>query len=148
MSNDRKVTKNLIQTLEDGTKGFNDAADKLTDSDRSDLASTFREFAQQRAMFSAELEKMAAAYGDDIDEDGSVVASVHRGWMSLKDAISGSDPDGVIDACVQGEDHAVEQYEEALEDDISPNLRATIAQQFTQVQSTHAQVKGFRDAVT
>lgn len=148
MSNDRNVTKKLIQTLEDGKKGFTDAAEKLADSDRADLAPKFRDLAQERATFSADLERMAAAYGDDIDEDGSALAAAHRGWMSLKDAISGSDPDGVLDAALQGEDHAVEQYQEALEEDISPELKATIQQQFTQVQAGRAQVKGFQDAVS
>ena len=146
MSNDRKVTKDLIETLEDGRKGFNDAADKLADTNRADLAPKFRELAEQRAGFSAELETMAAAYGDDIDEDGSVLAAAHRGWMSLKDALAGSDPDGVLDAAEQGEDHAVAEYQKALDEDISENLRQTIQRQFTSIQSAHDEVKRLRDA--
>lgn len=145
MSNDRKVTTDLIQTLEDGKKGFTDAADKLADTNRADLAPKFRELAEERAKFSAELETMAAAYGDDIDEDGSVLAAAHRGWMSLKDALSGSDPDGVLDAAEQGEDHAVSEYEKALEADISENLRQTIQRQFVAVKAAHDDVKRLRD---
>ena len=36
MSNDAKVTKNIIEVLEDGKKGFANAADKLADSNRAD----------------------------------------------------------------------------------------------------------------
>lgn len=148
MSNDRRVTKNLIETLEDGKKGFSDAADKLNESERSDFAPKFREIAEQRARFSAELEKMAAAYGDDVDEDGSTLAAVHRGWMALKDALSGSDPDGVLDAVEQGEDHAISAYDEALKDDISENLREAVQRQLTDIKSTRDEVKMLRKAAS
>ena len=148
MSTDRKVTKDLIETLEDGKKGFADAAEKLADTNRSDLAPRFRELGEQRARFSAELEQMAAAYGDDIDEDGSVLAAAHRGWMALKDALAGSDPDGVLDAAEQGEDHAVSEYKKALDEDISENLRLAIQRQFTDIQSAHDEVKRMRDTVS
>lgn len=149
MSQDRKVTKDLIETLEDGRKGFTAAADKLADTNRADLAPKFRELAEQRGGFAAELETMAAAYGDDIDEEGSVAAAVHRGWMSLKDALAGSDPDGVLDAAEQGEDHAVSEYQSALDnDDISAALRQVVQRQYTAVKSAHDEVKRLRDAVS
>lgn len=148
MSTDYRVTKELVQILEDGKHGFDQAADKLADTNRSDLAPKFREFAQQRASFSAELEAMAAAYGDDVDEDGSFAATVHRGWMALKDALSGDDPDGVLDAAEQGEDYAVAEYEKALAEDISIDLRDTIQRQFADVKAAHDTVRNLRDAIS
>lgn len=148
MSQDAKVTKNIIQVLEDGKLGFADAAEKLADSDRADLAPKFHEFAQQRAGFAAELEKMAAAYGDDIDESGSVKGTIHRGWMSLKDALAGSDPDGVLDAAEQGEDHAVGEYREAIEADISSELKDVLSRQMAAVEAAHNQVKALRNAAS
>lgn len=145
MSTDRRVTKDLIKTLEDGKEGFARAADKLTESDRPDLSIKMREFSDQRARFSAELEQMAANYGDDIDEDGSVAGAVHRGWLAVKDAISGSDPEGVLDAAEQGEDHAVSEYRDALDKDISPNLRVVLERQFVEVQQAHDEVKALRN---
>lgn len=148
MSVDRRITQDIIQTLEDGRKGFGEAAEKLADSNRSDLAPKFRELAEQRAGFSAELEIMAASYGDDIDEDGSALAAVHRGWMALKDALAGSDPDGVLDVAEQGEDHALSEYEKALgNSEISAGLREVLQRQKTDVQAAHDEVKRLRDAV-
>jgi uncharacterized protein (TIGR02284 family) len=146
MSTDRRVTKDLIETLEDGKDGFARAADKLAESDRPDLSTKMRAFSEQRARFSAELEQMAANYGDDIDENGSVAGAVHRGWMAVKDAIAGSDPDGVLDAAEQGEDHAVSEYQDALAKDISPDLRVVLERQFVEVQQAHDQVKALRNA--
>lgn len=145
MSTDRSVTKDLIETLEDGKNGFAAAADKLADSDRPDLSATMRQFSDQRARFSAELEQLAADYGDDIDEHGSVAAAAHRGWMAVKDALSGSDPEGVLDAAEQGEDHAVSEYEDALAQDISPELRVVLERQFAEVRRAHDEVRRLRN---
>lgn len=141
MSQDAKTTKKLIEVLEDGKKGFAEGADKLKALDRPDLAAIFERHAQQRHQFSTELETMAAAYGDDIDEDGSVKGAVHRGWMALKDAIAGSDPDGVLEAAAQGEDHAVDAYDDALKQDISPDLRTTVQRQHVDVVRARDEVK-------
>ena len=145
MSTDRRVTKDLIQTREDGKDGFARAADKLAESDRPDLSTQMRGFSDQRARFSAELEQIAASYGDDIEEDGSVAGAIHRGWMAVKDAISGSDPHGVLDAAEQGEDHAVAAYRDALTEDISPELRLVLERQYVEVQQAHDQVKALRN---
>lgn len=147
MSTDYRVTKDLIETLEDGKKGFAEAADKLQETGRPDLAAKFRDFSSQRARFSQELETMAASYGDDIDEDGSLAGTIHRGWMAVKDAISGSDPDGVLDAAEQGEDHAVSEYQKALDADISADLRRVVQHQYTTVKATHDEVRALRDSV-
>lgn len=148
MSTDKRVTKDLIETLEDGRDGFAHAADKLGESDRPDLSTKFRAYSDQRAAFSAELDRLAAQYGDDIDEDGSMGAAVHRAWMTVKDAISGSNPEGILDAAEQGEDHAVAEYEKALNADISPNLRTVIESQFTEIKTAHNEVKSLRNAVS
>ncbi len=145
-STDQKVTADLIETLQDGKKGFADAAEKLAESNRPDLVAKFNELSAQRASFASELETMAAAYGDDIDESGSVKAAAHRGWMAVKDAISGSDPDGVLDAAEQGEDHTVSAYEDALKEDISADLRTTVERQFMSIKTAHDEVKALRDS--
>lgn len=146
MSTDAKTTKDLLQTLEDGRDGFTKAAEKLAETDRSDLAPEFRQFAEQRAALATELESLAARYGDDIEEDGSVAAAVHRGWLSLKDALSGSKAKGVLDAAEQGEEHAVSEFEKALEKDISADLAGTVRRQLVEIRATHVKVKALSDA--
>jgi uncharacterized protein (TIGR02284 family) len=141
MSRDEAVTKDLIETLEDGKEGFAKGAEKLENSDAPDLATTFRHFSEQRSSFSAELREIAKDYGDNIHESGSVAGALHRGWMSLKDALAGSDPNGVLQAAEQGEDHAVKEYEKALNDDISPTLRAVVVRQAEEVKAAHDQVR-------
>jgi uncharacterized protein (TIGR02284 family) len=146
-STDEKVTTDLIQTLKDGQKGFADAAERLAESDRADLAPTFAELSAQRAEFARELETMAAAYGDDIDESGSIAGAIHRGWIGLKDAVTGSSAGAIIDAAVTGEEHAVAEFEKALEEKISDGLRAKVQTQFFAVRAAADDVKMMRTAV-
>lgn len=146
MSTDEKVAKDLIETLEDGKDGFAKAAERLADTDRADLYSRFDELSAQRSRMAEELRGLAAAYGDDIDEKGSVVAAAHRGWMAVKDALSGSDAEGVLDAAEQGEDHAKAEFERALDEDISADLRVVVQRQYAEVCAAHDWVKAQRNA--
>ena len=145
VSVDATVTKDLIETLEDGREGFAQGAEKLDDSDR-ELAAIFRRFSAQRASFRTELQDLARSYGDRIDESGSVAATLHRGWMSLKDALTGSSPSGVLDAAEQGEDHAVKEYDKALSSELSPELRAVVERQSADVRAAHDEVRSLRDS--
>lgn len=145
-STDEQITKDLIETLEDGHKGFAEAAERLTDSDRADLAPKMATYSTQRLTFANELRAMANAYGDDIKESGSLVGTAHRGWMALADAFTGSGPESVLKTAEQGEDHAVTEYKKALAEDISPNLRTTINRQFGEVKAAHDDIRALKHA--
>lgn len=144
MSVDKNVTEELMELLQDSSDGFSAAAEKLADSDRPELGTEFRKYAAQRSTFYNELEALAAAYGDDLEESGSFKAAAHRVWMGAKDAISGSDPDGVLDAAEQGEEHAVSTYADALEQEISADLVTTVRRQLDEIQAVHTRVKALK----
>lgn len=144
MSQDERVTKDLIETLEDGRKGFAQAADKLDGGEHPEVSAQLRQYSEQRAAFSSELQNLAQDYGDDIDESGSVAAAAHRGWIALKDALTGDDPDAVLAAVETGEEHAVSEYEDALGKDISSHLREVVERQAGDVRSAHATIRSLR----
>jgi uncharacterized protein (TIGR02284 family) len=142
-----RVLEDLIETLEDGRKGFQKAAELLGESGHGDLADQMRQFAGQRAQFGAELRDLGRAKGFDIEEEGSAAAALHRAWMSLADLATGDDPHAVLAAAEQGEDHAVSEFEDALEDDDLPaDVRSVIARQAQEVQAAHDKVRSLRDS--
>ncbi|MDQ2756595.1 MAG: PA2169 family four-helix-bundle protein [Actinomycetota bacterium] len=147
MSADAKIAKDLVETLKDGQKGFASAAEKLTESERPEWAATMRRFEQQRAAFAQEIVSLGHDYGDDVDESGSTLAAAHRGWLSLKDALTGDKPNGVLDAAVSGDNHTVSEYEKALkEDDLSEGFRTVIQRQHGEVVAARDEVKGLQTA--
>ncbi len=146
MSDDAKAAKELVETLKDGEKGYASAADKLRDSDRPEWGTTMQRLSEQRAGFWREIVDMGHEYGDDVDESGSVAAAVHRGWLSLKDAVSGDDPDAVLEAAETGEDHAVSEYEDALKMDLSAGFREVVVRQQADVLAARNELKALKSA--
>jgi uncharacterized protein (TIGR02284 family) len=140
MSTDKTVTSDVMKTLEDGKEGFAKAA-SLVEQDAPEVCATLLRLSEQRKSFHEELQEMAKDYGDAIEESGTIAAALHRGWMTLKDAVSGSDAAGVLDAAVQGEEHAVKTYETALESpDISSGLRLVLVRQMADVSKAYEEV--------
>ena len=146
MSVDESVTQDLIKTLENGDEGFKRAAEKLSSSNEPALAEELARLGAQRGQLALELAQLAATYGDHVEERTTVPGAIHRGWMAVKDMMAGSDPEGVLDAAAQGEDHAVEEYESALKADISAGLRTVITRQFAAVEAARDRVAEARDA--
>ncbi|NHA66495.1 ferritin-like domain-containing protein [Phycicoccus flavus] len=147
MSTDEKVAKDLVETLRDGEKGFAEAADKLRGNEHPEWAGTMERLSKQRETFAREIVEMGHDYGDEVNESGSAGAAVHRGWLSLKDALTGDDASGVLGAAVSGEDHTVKEYEKALDhDDLSEGFRTLVSRQHQAVVAARDEVKALRDA--
>ncbi len=146
MSDDAKAAKELVETLKDGEKGFAAAAEKLGDGDRPEWATTLQRLSEERAGFWREIVALGHEYGDDVDESGTVVAALHRGWLSLKDAVSGDDPEAVLKAAETGEDHTVSEYEDALEMDLSAGFREVVVRQQAAVLAARDEVRALQAA--
>lgn len=146
MSDDKKAAKELVETLKDGERGFAEAAEKVRDSEHPEWAETLQRLSMQRAGFSREIVDLGHAYGDDVDESGTVAAAVHRGWLSLKDALTGDDAGAVLKAATTGEDHAVSEYDKALELDLSAGFRDVVTRQREAVVAARDEVKALAAA--
>ena len=139
------VLEDLIATLEDGYKGFADAAEKLATDGHAELAQELTAYSGERRQFADELRMAAQKLGHEVKEDGTGAGALHRGWMAIKDALTGDDAHAVLAAAESGEDHAVAQYEEALASDLPADLREAVARQAMRVRAAHDAVKALRD---
>ena len=146
MSDDAKAAKELVETLKDGERGFADSAEKLRDGEHPEWATVLQRLSEQRAGFRREIVELGHDYGDDVDESGSVAAALHRGWISLKDALTGDDPEAVLKAALTGEDHAVSEYEDALKMDLSAGFREVVVRQQAAVVAARDEVKALQVA--
>ena len=146
MTDDKDVAKELVETLKDGERGYADAAEKVRDSDRSEWAPILQRLSEQRAGFRREIVELGEDYGDDVDESGTAAAALHRGWIALKDALTGDDPSGVLKAALTGEDHAVTEYEKALQGDLSDGFRQVVTRQHAAVVAARDEVKALEIA--
>ncbi len=139
-STDAKVTQDLIETLVDGQNGFAQAAEHLAD-DNPTVARQLQELSATRQTMAEDLRTMAARYGDTVDSDGSGAASLHRRWIGLKDALTGTNVDAVVKAAITGEEHAVSEFEKALDENISADLRTKVEAQLSSIRSVKAELE-------
>jgi uncharacterized protein (TIGR02284 family) len=147
LSNDKnlRVLNDLIETCKDGRHGYETAAKDAKDAE---LSRVFMQYAQQRASYITELKERVRAFGGDPEKTGSVSGSLHRGWINIKSAVSSNEPHAVLAECERGEDVAVKNYREALnEGELDMETRALIQRQAAGVREAHDRIKELRDSV-
>jgi uncharacterized protein (TIGR02284 family) len=132
----------LIETCEDGKLGFAEAADHVTNPR---VKTTLADLGLERGRFAAELRDLVRTKGGEAHEDDSAGGAFHRAWLNLKDALGGGDH-AVLAEAERGEDHAVSEYEDALEKDLPADVQAVVSRQFLSVKSAHDRVRALRDS--
>lgn len=144
-SNDEVIStlNNLIETCKDGEEGFRTAAGGVK---ISELKTLFNSYAQQRAQFAAELQAEVRRLGGDPEQNSSVAATLHRGWINIKAAVTGENESAIISECERGEDSAVRSYEDAIRDGLPADMMAIIERQYTQVKEAHDRVRALERA--
>ena len=143
--NDNTIStlNNLIETCKDGENGFRTAVDGVKNSE---LKTLFNTYSQQRAQFAAELQAEVRRLGGDPENTGSVAASLHRGWINIKSTVTGEDEGAIISECERGEDSAVRNYKDALNEILPANVQTIVQRQFTQVKEAHDRIRAMEKA--
>jgi uncharacterized protein (TIGR02284 family) len=138
----RSTLNGLIETLKDGEQGFRSSADKLKNAT---VANEFRTYAAERAGFAKELQNQVTRMGGTPETSGSASGALHRGWTNLKAALSGDEDHAILEEAERGEDSAVKNYREAMNQNFPPEVRSIISRQFTEIKNTHDAVRSLRD---
>jgi uncharacterized protein (TIGR02284 family) len=135
---------NLIETCKDGQNGFQTAAEGV---ENDDLKTLFHTYSQQRAQFAGELQAEVRRLGGDPEKTGSLAATLHRGWIDIKSAVTDEDENAVISECERGEDSAVRNYQDALGDENLPaDIRSIVQRQFTEIKEAHDRIRALERA--
>ena len=137
------VLNGLIETSKDGANGFRTAAEAVTNAEVKRVFTTRVELIERAA---AELQAEVRRLGGDPEQTGSVAASLHRGWINLKSAVTGKDDDAIIAECERGEDVAVNNYEDALGKDLPAHVRALVERQYQGTLQNRDRVRALKRA--
>ena len=133
---------NLIETCRDGQNGFQSAAEGVKDPA---LKSLFEQYGLQRAKFVGDLQNEVLRLGGDPENTGSVAAALHRGWINIKSAVTGKNEHSILEECERGEDSAIKNYQDALNQELPQNLAQIIERQYQMILEAHNRVRGLRD---
>lgn len=127
----------LITVNTDAADGFTAAADAVDDAA---ITGMFSRFAEERRRFAHELEDVAATFGG-ASENGSVLAAMHRAWISVKDSFTSGDR-AILEAVATGEEHAADVYGDAMDADLPPQVGAVVSRQFERIQTIRRTIDG------
>jgi uncharacterized protein (TIGR02284 family) len=136
------ILNELIETSKDGEKGFSLAAKDTTEPE---LTSVFTEGARSCHDAAEELQQQVRTLGGRPEQDGSAKGAVHRGWVSLKSAVTGRDAKAILEECERGEDYAKAQYQDALNHDLPEPIRTVVQKQYHGVIANHDRVRELRN---
>jgi uncharacterized protein (TIGR02284 family) len=132
---DIKILNSLITTTIDSANGYERSAE---DANAQRFKEMFRDMAQERRQVIGRLQERVRQLGGTPNDDGSLLANVHRRWEDLKSALSSGHDKGVIEEVERGEDYIKAKYEEYLRDtELSAETRALIEECYGSVRKGH-----------
>jgi uncharacterized protein (TIGR02284 family) len=139
-----RVLKNVINSLQDGQKGFADIGEHLQDAQ---LKRYFLAESLKRANFRAELENELHHAGvHDVKETGTTAGTLHRVWGDIKAKVVHGDHELLVTA-EQGEDSAKKAYADALEQPLPLPIKQLLTSQQAHILTSHDYVRDHRDAL-
>jgi len=124
----------LIETCRDGEEGFKTAADAIKDNQ---IKSLFLNYSQERAQICQDLVQEVQKFGGKPEQSGHVGAALHRGWINIKQAVTGKDEKAVVDEAERGENVAMEHFQKALQETLPQDVRSLIEREYTKVKQAH-----------
>jgi uncharacterized protein (TIGR02284 family) len=136
------VLKDLVECCKDGEYGFRECAEQAK---RSDLKSTFQQRAEDCRRGAQELNQLVRQYGGEMEDGGSAMGAMHRGWVSIKSKFTSYDDKAVLEEAERGEDNAKARYMKALQKNLPADVKSVVERQYQGVQRNHDQVKMLRD---
>lgn len=142
---DISVINSLITTTIDSADGYERSAQ---DVDSDQLKQLFSTMGQERRQVVGQLQEHVRMHGGTPNDDGSLLAGAHRGFVDLKNALTGGSDKAVIDEVERGEDYIKDKYETALADnDLSAECRQFVSQAYESVRRGHDRVRDLKHAL-
>ena len=134
----------LLESSRDGEYGFTESAERVN---AQDLKTLLLRHADECRGAAAELAGQIRQLGGEPDEGGTTSGALHRGWVSVRGAITGYTDLAMLEECERGEDAALARYRKALKQDLPPAIRSLVQRQADGAQRNHDQIKAIRDAL-
>jgi len=132
----------LIETCKDGEYGFRNSAEHARSAQLQQVFWTLASDYRQAVM---DLQSLVIQHGGTAEDSGSTGGALHRGWIAVKNALTGHTDLSILDECERGEDITLESYRKALKKDLPIAERSIVEEQYENVKHHHTQVRNLRD---
>ncbi len=101
----------LIEKNLDACEGYKKAAEK---AESPALKSFLNDYSLQRDQFVIDLSNEIINLGGTPRDKGSFSGDLHRTWIDMKTALSADKDESVLQACIKGEQAALDEYNQVL----------------------------------
>ena len=96
----------------------------------------------------SELESEVKRLGGTPEEGTMILGKLHRGWMDIKAAITGSDSESILSSCKYGEQTIIKAYEDALGEEVEEvdyEQKAMLNRQLNLLRNDYEKVKTMQE---
>ncbi len=139
------ILNNLIILNNDRIDGYKAA---YSETYKEELRDLFTKFEQTSLECKSDLESEIKRLGGTPKEGTMILGKLHRGWMDIKAAITGSDSEAILGSCEYGEQTIIKAYEDALEEDIEDvthEQKVMLNHQLTLLRDDYEKIKSMQD---
>lgn len=136
------VLNDLIECCRDGEYGFRLCAQHAKEPELKRALSEHAQACQQAAK---ELMDCIGQLGGQIDDGGSLMGSMHRGWVSVKGTLAGYSDRAMLEEAERGQDSALASYHQALHEKLPMAVHALVQRQAEAVKLSHDDMKSRRN---
>ena len=112
MSDRDSALKTLYTRLIDSRDGYKEAHVR---AESAYIKGVLSDMVERRTRDAAELRSHLTRLGHELDDDGSILAAAHRSFLAMKDMVTGSGDEAILEEIVRGEKHLDEAYHDAIE---------------------------------
>ncbi len=136
------ILQDLVACCKDGEYGFKSCADH---AQRANLRAVLMQCSLDCARGAQDLNDQIQSLGGDVRDSGSALGTVHRGWVSMKLALSTHDDKVILGEAERGEDDALTRYRKALQKPLPAAIRNLVERQLHAIQRHHDQIQMLRN---
>lgn len=134
----------LLEACRDGEYGFRECAEY---SKAENLTELLQRYADETRVHATELQTLVREIGGQVEDSGSVMGALHRGWVSVRGTLTGYSAESMLAECERGQDTLLEAYNKAREQNLPVDVAAVVARQAEVVQHNHDRIKDLRDTM-
>lgn len=141
-ADDIRTLNGLIANVFDSADGYRTAA---RNAENPRYATLFSELASSRLSLATSLQDEVSALGGNPEDEGTALAAAHRGFLRLRDAVTGGSDQSVLAELDRGESYLTEKFDAALAaDGLSETVRTTISTAAQRVHRDHDRIEELR----
>jgi uncharacterized protein (TIGR02284 family) len=140
------ILNDLLEINNDRIEGYRTAMEETNDFD---LKRIFENLQETSVTCKRDLVQEIIRCGGNPTQETKTSGKMFRAWMDFKASLTSKNRKTILNSCEQGEDVAVEAYEDVLNDKpsehLSPKQISMIDEQYRTIKSDHDLVRSLRN---